>query len=335
MPRPPNVPLLVLALLASAIVAITAGGDGLLLDAGAGEGATTAVRVAGLLASMAGLAYLARGRRRLPPTTGRGRDPTAAALGGAALVMGVLALVSALAFGRYDDRRIQFPEPEAAADTLFADQPGEGPPSPRAQRAAQRSLLPIRSPAGAAGGRSRDGATLPTLGEDDAASQQYAAGSMLQAVALAVLALLLLAAIAIAVRILARPMRDEPALADEPEVSLPDAMAALEASLLDVAYDGTDPRMRITVAYHRLLNAMAEAGAQREPQEAPHEFLRRALSPLGLQPEPMHRLAELYVLAQFSRQPLREEHCTAAADALEQSIHSLERTPAGAAMEQP
>lgn len=329
MPRPPNVPLLVLVLLASAIVAVTAGGDGLLLDASAGDGATTAVRVAGLLASLGALAYLVRGRRQLPPTTGRGRDPTAAALAGAALVMGVLALVSALAFGRYDDRRIHFPEPEAAADTLFAEQPGEGPPSPRAQRAAQRSLLPIRSPAGAGGGRSRDGATLPTLGEDDAVSQQHAAGSMLQAVALAVLALLLLGAIAVAVRILARPMRDDAATVDIPAVSLPDAMAALEASLLDVAYDGTDPRMRITVAYHRLLNAMAEAGAQREPQEAPHEFLHRALSPLGVQPEPMHRLAELYVLAQFSQRPLREEHCTAAAEALEESIRNLGQAPAG------
>jgi hypothetical protein len=40
-------------------------------------------------------------------------------------------------------------------------------------------------------------------------------------------------------------------------------------------------------------------------------------------PGPLHRVAELYVLAQFSRRPVTEEHRTAAWNALQESLGSL------------
>jgi hypothetical protein len=108
-----------------------------------------------------------------------------------------------------------------------------------------------------------------------------------------------------------------------PPVAEKDVARGLEASLAAIGEYGRDARGQITLAYHRLLSALAAAGAPREPQEAPHEHLRRALVPLGVQPEPLHRLAGLYVLAQFSERPLGERHRTAAVDALERSLEGL------------
>lgn len=48
-----------------------------------------------------------------------------------------------------------------------------------------------------------------------------------------------------------------------------------------------------------------------------------ALEPLGVDPEAMHRLTQLYVLAQFGDPPLHEEHGADAVDALERSLEAL------------
>jgi hypothetical protein len=109
-----------------------------------------------------------------------------------------------------------------------------------------------------------------------------------------------------------------------------DAEAMLRASLGAFDYDGDDPRLQITAAYHRLLVALADAGAPREPQEAPHEYLYRALGPLGVRPAPMHRLTELYVIAQFSELPITTDHRADAIAALEEGLRDLHaRTGAG------
>jgi hypothetical protein len=123
----------------------------------------------------------------------------------------------------------------------------------------------------------------------------------------------------------------EPVLEPQPgAIPVAAAAAALEASLHDVAYHGSDPRKRIAQAYHTLVNAIAVAGAPRRPQEAPYEYLHRALAPLGVEPAPMQRLTELYVLAQFGRRPTTHAHCSEAAAALEESLRRL-RTVHGAA----
>jgi hypothetical protein len=111
---------------------------------------------------------------------------------------------------------------------------------------------------------------------------------------------------------------------DEPDlrVDAQDAEAGLTASLHAVTDTG-DPRERIVAAYIRLLEALDAAGAPRLAQEAPHEHLDRVLTPLGVRPEPVHRLADLFVLARFSDHPITEQHRTDAADALRLSLASL------------
>ncbi|MEJ2677936.1 MAG: DUF4129 domain-containing protein, partial [Gemmatimonadota bacterium] len=56
----------------------------------------------------------------------------------------------------------------------------------------------------------------------------------------------------------------------------------------------------------------------------PYEHLDRALGPLHVEPGPMHRLAELYVIAQFSEHPVTEAHRATAAEALEASLNGLQ-----------
>ncbi len=100
------------------------------------------------------------------------------------------------------------------------------------------------------------------------------------------------------------------------------AEAGLEASLDAVTADRS-PRDAISDAYARLLAALADAGAGRRTQEAPHEHLDRVLTPLGVRSEPLHRLAELFVLARFSQHPVTTAHRDDASAALRQALADL------------
>lgn len=116
------------------------------------------------------------------------------------------------------------------------------------------------------------------------------------------------------------------------------AEAGLEASLDAVTAD-TSPRDAITDAYARLLAALLEAGAGRRSYEAPHEHLDRVLGPLGVRSAPLHRLAELFVLARFSQHPVTAAHRDDASGALRDALADLRAaearrtrtTPTGAA----
>lgn len=105
------------------------------------------------------------------------------------------------------------------------------------------------------------------------------------------------------------------------------AEAGLEASLAAVTADSS-PRDAISDAYARLLAALADAGAGRRAHEAPHEHLGRVLTPLGVRSEPLHRLAELFVLARFSQRPVTGAHRDDAVDALSQALADLRATDA-------
>ena len=100
------------------------------------------------------------------------------------------------------------------------------------------------------------------------------------------------------------------------------ADAALEASL-DAVTAEASPRDAISDAYAQLLAALEEAGAGRRPQEAPHEHLDRVLTPLGVRSEPLHRLAELFVLARFSQHPVTAAHRDSATGALREALADL------------
>lgn len=108
------------------------------------------------------------------------------------------------------------------------------------------------------------------------------------------------------------------------------AEAGLAASLA-VVVEGDDARAAIVAAYARLLEALARAGGGRRPEEAPHEHLYRVLGPLGVRPEPVHRLAELFVMARFSEHEITGEHRGTAADLLETALDELRAATAATA----
>lgn len=117
---------------------------------------------------------------------------------------------------------------------------------------------------------------------------------------------------------------------DEPEPQPADDVApepvAMEDGLAEVLRSmlaDPDPRTAVIGAYGRLLTALAEAGAPRRDEEGPHEHLWRSLGPLGVRRQPLHRLAELFVLARFTPHPVTEAHRQAAIAALADAVGDL------------
>lgn len=319
-------PALVLVVTGCAVVAVAASGVGLLLPPLDEAGALRMVlRVVGALALAAGVAGLIRQRRGLGHT-GRGRDPTIAALVTAGAIMAVLAALSLLA-----------PAVRPAEEDAVEQAAGR-PADPEAGGTGGRSR-PGGSEGGFGIGMTRGGSQNRSMGAPpdlegveslpQGEAQDRRVGNYL-------LLLLLLAAAWIGLRRFRRRLAEVPQEWPVEPIPLPadEAAAGLEASLLEVREGGSDPRDRITAAYFRLLSALADAGAPREAQEAPHEYLHRVLGPLGVRAAPLHRLADLYVVAQFSERPVTERHRQEAADALEEGLRSLRaRSDAGPLVE--
>jgi hypothetical protein len=312
---------ILLVVAASTAVAVGAAGGGLFLPpAELGGGSLRAVRLGAVCAAVVAMAVLLLRGRWERSSDERFSDRTGAALGSAATIMAVIAAM-AFAGAAFDFGRTASQGAEASDG---AEEGGRSGP--------RLGLLPPSTGMGAAGGgsgnsRTRgrgDGGTGRNLAENTATGGGSAGGAL----ASGALDLLLLALIAGAAVLAFRMLnvgRAETGEEDagEPPVSVPVAEASLEASLADVAYDGPDPRRQITAAYVRLLVALADAGVPRLPQEAPHEYLHRALGPLGVQPLPMHRLTGLYVTAQFSAHPITERHRVEAVESLEAGLASL------------
>ena len=307
--------LVMVVLAASAVVAI-ATRDLRLLGAPTtlAPGWTWAVRVLGAAAAAVGLSSLLAQRRSLGGAGVRGADPTVVAVRTAATIMGVLVMAALFAHPparRHADGR-GGPVSSQRGPHGRGNAGAEGPPR-AAGSISGSSVLPGR----------------PAQGEEvtgGAMTHQAAdgfVGTPLQRLVRSILPFLLLLVAVMAFRAM---RRGPPTMADF-QLGLPldraEAEAGLSASLDEIARDGLDPRTQITGAYRRLLAALAAAGAQRRPQEAPHEHLHRALGPLGVRPEPLHRLTDLYVLAQFSERPITDAHRAAAARALDASLASL------------
>jgi Domain of unknown function (DUF4129) len=309
-------PVILLVIAACGVIAIAATGVGLLIPAAAlSSGWVWVVRIAGAALAIGGLRALVVQRRRLRPASHRGPDPTAAAFSTAATIMTVLALLSLLSPATAVDTGSRSPNP--------AERPGPGSDT----TAARTSANSAGANQGFGGGLSRGrpgGRGTPEPRDRPGSDAGGSDRSVLPPLTRALLPLLLIAATVIGILALTgRLGRRGPEPPSAVPVAAADAEASLESSLHEVAYDGPDPRRQITAAYHRLLSALAAAGAPRQPHEAPHEHLNRVLGPLGVRPEPMHRLTELYVVAQFSERPITEEHRMAAAAALEAGLVSL------------
>ena len=322
-----SVSVVLLVVLTSAVVAVAAGGSGLFVPSAVpGEGWLRPVRLAGAAAAIAGMVLLLVRGRQLRAEEERDFNATGSALAGAAMIMSVVALLAFLAprvgFGR-----------DAGPDGGPGRAGGEGgearsgiwslPPMPGAAGSARGSGRRDRRPGTGPGRSSRQ-----AVAGESGGAPTLSGGTLLEKVGNPLLLVVLLLAAVIGLRILTgrggeEEFGPEPEPEAEPPVAAVDAEAGLLASLDDVAFEGRDPREQITIAYRRLLRALAGAGAPREPQEAPHEYLLRALGPLGVRPEPMHRLTGLYVMAQFSEHPITERHRTGAVEALEAGLLDL------------
>lgn len=305
---------------ASAVVAIGATGVGLFLPPAAlDDGSVRVVRIAGALAALVGLVALLVQRGRLRSDDRRDPDPAAAGLVAAAMTMGLLALVALLA-------------PPVGVEDGVGGGSAIGTEGSKINPEAT-SPLPPPPPS----------QTAPvTEGFDDGgdveepdwqvSQREVGSGPVSDEDGLDwgnIFLLILLLAVVVAVVVTAilglrgRLGRRRQEVPPDVPVAAADAEEGLRESFGEVAYEGGDPGQQITAAYHRLLAALTTAGAPRHPQEAPHEHLRRVLGPLGVDPEPMHRLTELYVAARFSEHPITERHRAAAAEALEVSLAGL------------
>ena len=274
-------------------------------------GWTWAVRVVGAVAAGAGMVVLLRQRRGHGPTGGLGSDPSVIAFRTAATIMIGLALVAPAA--RYAD----FAPPSFSAGGF-----GLIGIEPEFSEARSRDLTPVPGEENASLLR---GERISGLTGEAVSSSGEDAGTSVARKAAGVLSWLLVLVLGLAVfRLLFRRQRR---LAHERAIATPleplKAREAVQASLDEVLPFGRDPGCQITAAYLRLLEALSTAGVPKKSEEAPHEHLVRALGPLGVTPEPLHRLAGLYVLAQFGGHPVTPRHRAAAADALEASLDGL------------
>ena len=94
------------------------------------------------------------------------------------------------------------------------------------------------------------------------------------------------------------------------------ALRAVEGSLADLRQPD-DARAGVIAAYRRLLDGLDDAGAGRRDAEAPFEHVTRALSTLGVRPEPLRDLTALFAEARFSDHAITEDHRAAAFRALD------------------
>lgn len=310
---PRRISAVVLAVGAALVVALAAGGAQVLLPpADLSEGWFVGVRVAGVVAVAAGVVGVLVQRHRLLARGVKSPDPTYVGLRTAVAIMGMVALLGLLNPPPPMERSPSSGLPSGWLDVSRwgTDRRGQG------TREA----------------RTRGGESVIRGGPADIEGQTFEVErvpppdrTLLRRAAGVLTWLLLLALVLMAARYMASKRRRPRTLeiSFDPPVPRADAETGLEASLEEVGVSGSDLRAQITRAYHRLLDALTEAGAPREPQEAPHEHLHRAMTPLGVRPDALHRLAELYVFAQFGGRPVTERHREAATDALEVSLNDL------------
>lgn len=310
--------LVLLILFACSVVAVSARGMRLLVPPVALVGSWVwGIRMFGVAAAVAGLVVLISQRPRRRTGRARSPSPTLGALRRAATIMGLLTLLALLVqppIGQADALR---GGPLSPRETSSNREPGTG-TSPQPDTPGGRGGGGGSGGGGGAGGPARPVPVAPSPQPELSLFQKLAGNLPLNI-------LLIVGVICLFVLMRRRKRRLEPDPFGTP-LAPEDAEAGLEASLAEVAGEAGDPREQVTSAYLRLLAALAAAGAPRLVQEAPHEHLHRTLGPLGVHPEPLHQLADLYVMAQFSERSVLDRHRARAAQALEVSLADLRRT---------
>jgi Domain of unknown function (DUF4129) len=99
--------------------------------------------------------------------------------------------------------------------------------------------------------------------------------------------------------------------------TLPEELSqALDESLDDLRAE-PDARVAVVRAYARMEATLERFGVPRHEAMAPFEYVGRVLLELDVRPEPVHRLAELFERARFSRHVIGPDLKEGAIDALE------------------
>jgi len=291
-----------------AVVAVSASGAQLMAPpAELSDAQLLSVRILAAVAVIVGAAGLVVQRLRILTAGRGGADPTVVGVRAAATIMAVVTLV-ALAFAppvaveESEQSRGRGPADRAA----FGGSAGSGVGSP-SPSFGNESLI--------RGGDLEGGPEIPIVVRVPQSEEER----MLRRLAGIVGLVFLLALVVGAMWRLLHTSSPE----EQTPVDADDAEKSLVTSIAEVARHGRDPRSQVTAAYERLLDALAAAGAHREPHEAPLEHLRRVLHPLGVRAEPLQRLAALYIEAQFSERPITDRHRVAAREALAASLADL------------
>lgn len=286
-----------------------------------GGGWLWGLRLAGVAAVIAGSAVLLRQRTRVLSNNDKAHDPAGAALLTAATIMSVLAILALVApRAGYDEDALSR---EAANERAWVDSVS----TPDGVSSSSRRPAPPMPGFGLGLGRAGSDRRIIAQAGDSEGSDGTAAGRSILGRFGPVLRWVLLVALALIIGMLMSrrlATRDRP-LRIQVGVPVAAAEAGLAASLSEVRYEGRDPGEQIAAAYYRLLAALAAAGAPRRAHEAPHEHLNRTLGLLGIQPAPLHRLASLYVAAEFSERPITDDDRAEAVQVLERALQSLRR----------
>lgn len=317
-PKSTVAPRVALALTVVGVVALATDDLHLLRGAATWSGWTTyGVRAVAAAVLAFGVVLLVRERRAIRGA-GAGPDPTVVAMKTAFAAMAIVTFVAFQTRPPPDSGRSSAGSAGAATERA-ASGPGAG---RRSAAPTVGATSPLRGTRDLAPGSS---ALLPTALNDGVTG----GASVARRVARSLSLFFLLAAAILFLRLLARRGRPPAEGADPPfELAEPTVRPSLASAGLDASLDRLDepvgdPRDGIAVAYRRLLTALAAAGAPKRPHEAPHEHLHRTLGALGVRREPLHRLAALYVLAEFGDRPIHDEHRSAAAASLRACLEQL------------
>ena len=110
------------------------------------------------------------------------------------------------------------------------------------------------------------------------------------------------------------------------ETAASELAVALERTIADLRAE-PDPRIAVIAAYAQMERALADAGLERSPDEAPREYLGRVLPDVGAQTASVERLTRLFERAKFSPHAIDAAMKDEAIDALEALRDDLRSAP--------
>lgn len=314
---------------ASAVVGIGAAGMELVRPpAELAEGRSGPLRLGGALVAVAGLLVLLVQQRRLRSAGSADRDPAGPALFSAAAIMALLAWLAV--FGPATGIQEGGPGGQVTwGDAPPPDEPLPPPPEPPPS-ASPPEPEPEPPPPDDEAEDEREGEIDPSppappeAQREERAPEGFDWSDLRGPTGILFLILLLVVAGGAWLALSGRLRRGSEGT-EEPARSEAEPDAARDGWPIERLRTSRDPRDRITFAYYRLLSAFAAAGAPRRQQEAPFEHLHRVLEPLGVRPEPLIRLTELYVAAQFGARPPSDRQRAEAEEVLEIGLAELQK----------